>query len=77
MSQRAQDIPATAPRVGRLAVDRKELAALLGVSERHLRNMQHDGTFGPQPLRLGRCVRYPVDDLRRWIEAGKKGGATQ
>ena len=24
-------------------------------------------------VRLGRCVRYPVDDLQRWINEQKKG----
>ena len=25
-------------------------------------------------VRIGRCVRYSVDDLQRWVEQQKKGG---
>ena len=25
-------------------------------------------------IKIGRCVRYPIDDLQRWIDAKKKGG---
>lgn len=25
-------------------------------------------------VRIGRCVRYPVDDLQRWIDQQAKGG---
>ena len=25
-------------------------------------------------IRVGRCVRYPIDDLKHWIEEQMKGG---
>jgi hypothetical protein len=25
-------------------------------------------------IRLGRCKRYPIDDLQRWIDDHKEGG---
>ena len=29
---------------------------------------------GPRFVRLGRCVRYPADDLYRWITSQPGGG---
>ena len=57
-----------------LAVDSKGLAELLQVSERHVRNMQKDGTLGPQPLHLGRSVRYSVPEVQRWLVCGARTG---
>ena len=28
------------------------------------------GLIGPPGVRLGRCVRYPLTELRAWAEAG-------
>jgi excisionase family DNA binding protein len=27
-------------------------------------------------IRVGRCVRYPIDDLKHWIEEQKEGRTT-
>ncbi len=53
-----------------LAVSTAEAAELLGVSERHLANLNADGRLGPKPVRLGHSVRWPVDELRAWLAAG-------
>ncbi|GAG19234.1 unnamed protein product, partial [marine sediment metagenome] len=57
-----------------LLVDAREAARLLAVSPRKLWAM----TFEQEPalpfIRSGRLVRYPVADLRAWIDAQKQGG---
>ena len=53
----------------RLAVDAKEAAALLGISERHFRDLNTTGRV-PEPIRLGKSPRWSVDELRAWLAAG-------
>jgi excisionase family DNA binding protein len=49
-----------------------QAAQALAISPRKLWSMT---TGGELPhVRMGRCVRYPLDDLRRWIEAQQEGG---
>ena len=55
----------------RLLLRPKEAARALGVSERTLW-----GLTDLTRIRIGRSVRYSVDDLRAWI-AGKKSGAAK
>ena len=50
-----------------------QAAEALGISPRKLWGMTASHEI--PHLRLGRCVRYPVDDLERWIDEQKKGGA--
>lgn len=52
-----------------LLVDYRQVAKLLKVSERTLWKMQHCGEM-PPPIRIGRSVRWSLEALRRWIEAG-------
>lgn len=40
----------------------KQLAHLLGVSERHVHRQKAAGKL-PSPIRLGRCVRWNRDDF--------------
>ena len=51
----------------------QKAAEALAISPRKLWAMTASGEI--PPVRIGRCVRYPVDALRRFIEANKKGGA--
>jgi predicted DNA-binding transcriptional regulator AlpA len=44
----------------------------LAISPRKLWGMTASGEI--PHIRLGRCVRYPVNDLLRWIDYQKKGG---
>lgn len=50
----------------------KQLAQMLGVSERHVYRQSAAGKF-PQPKRIGRCVRWDPDDFRDWFDGGKNG----
>ncbi len=52
-----------------LAVDAAELAKLLQVSLRHVNALNSSGRL-PKPIRLGRSVRWPREELVRWIAAG-------
>ena len=52
-----------------LLIDSRQAANLLKVSERTLWKMHHTGEM-PQPIRLGRAVRWSLDALRKWIDAG-------
>ncbi len=47
-----------------------EAAKNLGVAPQTLRNMRCQGK-GPPYFRIGRAVRYSVEDLNRYIEARK------
>jgi predicted DNA-binding transcriptional regulator AlpA len=52
-----------------LALAAAEVAKMLGISERHLWALNSSGRL-PRPLRLGRAVRWPVEELRNWSAAG-------
>ena len=56
-------------------VPRNELARLLGVSPRHLARLSASGQL-PQPVRLGRSVRWSLDEIARWLQAGAPDQAT-
>lgn len=53
-----------------LTVTAREAARLLGISERHLWTMLHDGRLGPQPMRFGRAVRWNRAEIEAWLSAG-------
>ena len=53
----------------RLALPAAEVAKLLGISQRHLWALNSSGRL-PRPLRFGRAVRWPVEELRAWLAAG-------
>lgn len=46
-----------------------EAAAMCGVSARHLRRLADSGDF-PQPVKLGRAVRFRRAELLAWIASG-------
>ncbi|WP_423838956.1 helix-turn-helix domain-containing protein [Symmachiella dynata] len=50
-------------------------AKVLAISPRKLWGMTNRGEI--PHLRLGRSVRYPVSELRRWIAERQKGGDAQ
>jgi len=52
-----------------LALSARQLAERLGVSLRHVRRMDSAGLL-PRPVRLGRAVRWPVDEVDGWLKAG-------
>jgi excisionase family DNA binding protein len=53
----------------RLALCADEIARLLGVSLRHVHALNATGRL-PRPFRLGRSVRWRLEELDAWIEAG-------
>ena len=69
---RSEDVDKCMP----LAVDAATVAKMLHVSLRHLRRMDASGKLGPHGLRFGRSVRYSVEEVRRWLEAGAPDRAT-
>jgi predicted DNA-binding transcriptional regulator AlpA len=62
--------------LGALLVDDRAAAILLAVSRSHFFTLKAAGKIGPQPIRLGRAVRYRRDELERWIAAGCPDAAT-
>lgn len=49
--------------------DARELAQLLGMNERVIRNKARNGSF-PPPLNLaGRLLRWDVEDVMRWVRS--------
>ena len=53
-----------------LAVDEVQAAAMLGISVRTLWSYRHAGEI--PVVRIGRLVRFAVDDLRRFIDAKRE-----
>jgi excisionase family DNA binding protein len=49
----------------------KQTSEALAISPRKLWGMTASGEI--PHIRCGRCVRYPVVDLQRWIESCKEG----
>lgn len=54
----------------RLTATDAELARMMGISARHLWNMDRDGRIGPTPLKLGKSRRWNLSDVRAWLDAG-------
>ena len=58
-----------------LLIDRRRFAELLSVGVATLDRMRAAGRI-PQPLVLSRgCVRWRLDDVRRWLDAGAPNAA--
>lgn len=57
----------------RLLIPAREAAAALSICEKTLWSMTEPRGDLPA-VRVGRRVLYDPDDLRRWIDAQKKGG---
>lgn len=49
-------------------IDGHTVAEILGISEHQLRVWRMQGR-GPMYVKLGRSVRYNMDDLKAWIES--------
>lgn len=53
----------------------KDVAALLGIGERSLSRYVESGAF-PQPIRLGRSLRWSEQAILEWIDSrSREGGA--
>lgn len=53
----------------------KEAAKLLSVSPRKLWSMTFEDGLGVPYLKMGRLVRYPLADLKTWIQQQSEGGS--
>lgn len=52
-----------------LLLGKEAVAALLGVSPRHVQNLDRSGRL-PAPVRLGRCCRWRREEIEAWVAAG-------
>jgi excisionase family DNA binding protein len=52
-----------------IAVPVTEVARILGISVRHVWTLLAQERL-PRPIRLGRSVRWNVEELRAWMAAG-------
>lgn len=55
--------------ISSVLVSSNQAAKYLGVSRAHFYRMHNTGRI-PLPVRLGGCVRWRVDELSAWFEAG-------
>lgn len=55
----------------KLSLRPREAARALGVSERTLWTLTHRGEV--PHVRVGRAVLYPLESLRKWLEARANG----
>lgn len=62
----------TSPHPDTLLVDARTAAKMLAVSTRTLWTLTDRGDI--PAVRIGRSVRYAIDDLRRFIDAQRVGG---
>ena len=53
----------------------KEVAALLKCSERHVQKSVRRGRL-PKPIKIGRAVRFIMDDIRRVLNGDSFDGLT-
>ena len=52
-----------------LCVDAAGLGVLLGISERHVQRLDSSGKV-PEAIAFGACKRWPIDEVRAWLQAG-------
>lgn len=64
------------PAVASLLISDKEAAHLAGISRAHFHRLRAAGKVGPQPIRLGRAVRYDRQEWIAWIAAKCPDGKT-
>lgn len=57
----------------KISLTEAEVEALTGLRVKTLQRWRYLNQ-GPRFVRLGRCVRYPAADLRRWIDGQVGGG---
>ena len=50
-------------------VDLAGVAAMLGIGERTARRLDTTGRL-PRPLKVGKCKRWRIEELRDWLQAG-------
>lgn len=68
----SRELPSEQPE---LLIDTKALARILSCSERQIRRL-HSGNKLPSPVRIGRCVRWRIKTIERWLDLGCPDAAT-
>lgn len=68
--QARQFDPTTATQIEPIAVAPEQAAALLGLSRSMFYKQLEAGRIGPAGVRLGKCIRFPLAELRAWAAAG-------
>ena len=53
----------------KLLLSAAEVAGLLGISRSAFYSLLSSGRIGPLPVRLGRSVRWSIDELKAWLSA--------
>lgn len=53
-----------------LTIRPADVARMLGISGRHLQDMDDEGLLGPEPIYFGRAKRWLLEELRAWLMAG-------
>jgi len=71
----ADDRPTPAPALEPLLLSARDLAAMLRLGLRTVRSMDAAGKL-PAPMRIGGSVRWRLDELRAWLDAGAPDRAT-
>jgi len=66
--------PQPAPLARALTVT--ELAELVGVPEKTVYRWRHRGE-GPEPIRVGRFLRFDPNDVSRWLEERKAASVSR
>lgn len=56
-----------------IAYTEAQVEALTGLRARTLQRWRWEG-HGPRFVKCGRCIRYPAEDLRQWINSQPGGG---
>lgn len=64
------EAPLPGPQPEPLMIDVRGVAALLGVSARHVQGLDYSGRLGPMPVKLGRSARWSIEEVREWVRAG-------
>jgi predicted DNA-binding transcriptional regulator AlpA len=55
-------------------IDIKDLAGILKVPAKTIRNKLSDGTWPIQPVRIGRSLRWRPSDVEAFVGGDKKSG---
>jgi predicted DNA-binding transcriptional regulator AlpA len=76
-----EPVPPTAPHASDspappLLIPDAEAARLCGIGRATWHRLRAAGRIGPQPVRLGRAVRYRRAEVERWAAAGCPDAAT-
>ena len=64
------------PDANSLLIPDRAAAALCGISRATWHRLRAAGKIGPQPVRLGRALRWRTAEVTAWVEAGAPDART-